>query len=414
MPQALRRLSGCLTLGLSCLVARPAAAQDSTLTRLSHRHQYTLAASIDGTQFSGAGWDRLRADVLGSQFVLLGEDHGTAQIPLFATAVARAFKPAVYVGEVDPYVAHKVTELAANAGEPTAYARQYPGALCFAAIAEEFEFIRSVQQQHARIVGIDQVFAAAAAPFYTQLASQVSSKAAQGYFSRQAARYQAQDHLNLQQQTPYYALTKQTPGSIDSLLRYTKNEKPAVQKMAQDYAASYHIYTDQGGNHQRRLNLMRRNLLRELVAYQTAAGLATPPVLVKLGGVHLARGLSPIGLGEFYDVGNLVQNLADVQDKKSLHILILGKQGHKLATLNPVNTEKLSASYTEADYDADVPVKLFTDQVSGPAWSVFDLRPLRTALTDGKLHVASQALERTILGYDYLVVIPETTASRPM
>ena len=414
MLHVLRRLSGCLVLGLSCLAARPAAAQDSTLTRLSHRHQYALAASADGSQFSGAGWDRLRADILRSQFVLLGEDHGIAQIPQFAAAVAREFKPAMYVGEVDPYVAQKVTELAAKAGEPTAYARQYPGALCFAAIAEEFEFIRSVQQQHARIVGIDQVFAAAAVPFYTQLASQVSSKAAQGYLRREAARYQAQDRLNLQQQKPYYALTKQTPGSIDSLLRYTKNEQPAVQKMAQDYAASYHIYTDQGGNHQRRLNLMRRNLLRELAAYQTPAGLATPPVLVKLGGVHLARGLSPIGFGEFYDVGNLVQNLADVQDKKSLHILILGKQGRKLATLNPANTEKLSVPYTEADYDADVPVKLFTDQVSGPAWSVFDLRPLRTALTDGKLHVASQALERTILGYDYLVVIPETTASRPI
>lgn len=404
----LAALSGLLA-GLGTV---PAVAQDSTLVRLSSHNTYPL--QVNGGQLSGAGWDKLVADVQKSQFVLVGEDHGIAQIPLFTAALAREFKPAVYVGEIDPYVARKVTELAAQPGEPTTYARQYPGALCFAAMAEEFELIRSLQQQRARIVGIDQLFAAGAAPFYTQLAGQVKNRKAQAYFGQQAARYQAQDQLNLQQQKPYYALTKQTPGSIDSLLAYAKSENSAVQKMTQDYAASYHIYTDKSDNHQRRLNLMRRNLLQELQPYQTAAGLSTPPVLIKLGGVHLARGLSPIGFGEFYDVGNLVQNLADVQDKKSLHVLILGKQGHKLATLNPAHTARLSVPYTEADYDDTIPVKAFTDQVNGPAWSVFNLRPLRTALTAGKLHVASQALERTIMGYDYLVVIPETTASRPM
>jgi hypothetical protein len=44
---------------------------------------------------------------------------------------------------------------------------------------------------------------------------------------------------------------------------------------------------------------------------------------------------------------------------------------------------------------------------------VFDLRPARRAITASKLQV-SEALRRYILGYDYLVVIPETTASKPM
>ncbi|WP_223649946.1 hypothetical protein [Hymenobacter psoromatis] len=400
------------TLGLAALVIQPAAAQDSTLTRLIRRNQYAFAPS--GTQFSGLGWERLLTDVRKSHFVLVGEYHGLAQIPLFTAAVAQEFKPTVYVGEVDPYVARKLTELTAQPGEPTAYVRQYPGALCFATMAEEFELIRSLRAQHTRIIGIDQVFAATAASFYTQLAGEVKHQAVRAYLTQQAARYQIQDQLNKQQRNPYYALLKQTPGSVDSLIALTQAESPTARQMAQDYAASYQIYIGKGGNHQRRLNLMKRNLLQALQRYQTATGLNIPPTLVKMGGVHLARGLSPIRFGEYYDIGNLMQNLADVQDKKSLHVLVLGKQGHKLATLNPENIEKLSIPYTEADYDDEAPIKAFTDQVSGPAWAIFDLRPLRNALTAGKLQLAKPALERIMLGYDYLVIIPETTASHPM
>lgn len=86
-------------------------AQDSTLTRLIGRSQYPL--QVSGATFSGLGWDKLLADVRRSQFVLVGEDHGIAQILLFTAAVTREFKPAVYVAEIDPYVATTLTQFAA-------------------------------------------------------------------------------------------------------------------------------------------------------------------------------------------------------------------------------------------------------------------------------------------------------------
>lgn len=273
--------------------------------------------------------------------------------------------------------------------------------------------MKALRVQQTRLVGIDQVWSFSAAPFYTRLAGQVKSAPTRTYLRQRAAAYQAQDQANERLGGHVYAMTAQAPSAGDSLVALTKKESPAVQRMVQDYVTSYHIYKDRG-THQARLDLMKRNLLRELRPYQTATSLIIPRMLFKFGGLHLARGASPIRHGEFYDVGNLVQNLADVQDQKSVHILILGKQGTKAVGLNPQFPAKNVSAYTEADYDDDIPVKLFTDQVSGPAWSVFNLRPLRTALTDGKLHVMSQALERTIMGYDYLVVIPETTASKPM
>jgi hypothetical protein len=417
MLQVLRRISGCVALGLVCLAARPASAQDSTLTRLSHRYHYTLAASADGTQFSGAGWERLRTDVLKSQFVLLGEDHGMAQIPLFAAAVARELKPKLYVGEVDPTTAQELTRLTAQPGLPTTYLRQYPMALCFGAMAEEFDLLRALRQQGTQLLGIDQVFAANAAPFYQQLAEQVKSPAARTYLKQRAATYQAQDLANERAGGQNLAMLHQSAASVDSLLAMTKAESPAVRQQAQDYAASYHIYTDTtGDNHQRRVNLMKRNLTLALRPYQTATGSAAPKMLFKLGGHHLGRGVSTLRFGAFYDVGNLVQNIADVQDQASLHILIVGKQGRKTSGLNPLFPDKNVTAYTDADYGPtkEIPIKPFTDQVSGSAWSVFDLRPLRKAITAGKLQVAVPALQRLLLGYDYLVIIPETTASRPI
>lgn len=395
------------------LVVQRAFAQDSTLLRLARRYQYPLQAS--GTQFSGSGWEKLRADVLKSQFVLLGEDHGTAQIPLFAAAVARELQPTLYALEVDPCVATTLRQLATQPSQPTAYLKQYPGALCFSSLAEEFTLVRTLHAQQTRAIGLDQIFIINAAPFYQQLAAQAKGSAARAYLHQRAAAYHAQEQANLRQGSKTFVLLQQTPAAIDSLLTITKKESSAVQKMAQDYADSYRIYTT--GGHQDRLNLMKRNLLQELRPYQTASGLQAPKMLFKFGAQHLARGGSPITGGEFYDLGNLVQNLADVQAQQSLHILVLGKQGTKIASLGGLlSADQKADAYTSSIYEgtAGFPVKLFMDQVSEPAWSAFDLRPMRTAFAKGTLQLPNRQLERIITGYDYLVVIPETTASHPI
>lgn len=393
---------GCkLLVGAALMSSLPVAAQDSTLTRYARQNQYVLQAN--GPQFGGAGWDQLLADVRKSQFVLVGEDHGTAQIPAFTAALAREFRPAVYVAEIDPYVAQALTRLTAQPGPPTAYQRQYPESLCFYDLAEEYELARSLRAQQTRLVGIDQVFITTAAPFYAQLASLVKSQSARAYFTERATTYQHQTQAYEKRSAEEWVMNKQTQAAIDSLLAFAKNEGPIARQMAQDYAASYAIY--HSGSHQARLSLMKRNLLREL-----RPGEAAPRMLFKFGAYHVARGLSPAPFGEFYDVGNLVQNLADTQGQKSLHVLVIGKQGAEAHGTNPNFPDKNIATYTAADKPK---YQQFLALSTGPAWSVFDLRPARRAITAGKLQV-SETLRRYILGYDYLVVIPEATASHPL
>lgn len=402
-----RRLPACLGYHLVfCLLllsqVLPGHAQDSTLTRLVRQHQFAL--TTDGTRFSGPGWDRLRAAAQKSQFVLVGEDHGLAQIPVFTAAVAEAFKPAVFIAEIDPYVAQALTRLAAQPGGAVAYEQQYPEALCFYDLREEFELARRLCGQQVQLLGLDQVYGSTAAPFYQQLAGLVKSPATKAYLRRQAQRYQRQQQAFARAGQDGWVMEQQTPATVDSLLTLTKTERPAARQMAQDYATSYAIYKSQ--SHQDRLNLMKRNLLQALPPGQPA-----PRTLLKLGANHAARGLSPATFGEFYDVGNLVQNLADAQGQRSLHLRVIGRQGTQATGSNPYFPAKNSTRYTAAD---KAKYEVFLARATGPDWLVVDLRPARRALTTGQLQVRDVALQRTIQGYDYLIVIPETTASHPL
>lgn len=412
---SLRHAGGWLVAGLLAGAALPARAQDSTLTRLIRQNHYPLVAS--GAQFSGAGWDKIRVSVQQSQFVLVGEDHGTAQIPQFTAAVAQVLHPALYVAEIDPYVAQTLISLAGQPGPPTAYLRQHPGALGFYTWAEEFELVRTLRAQQAQVVGLDQVFATTAGPFYARLASIAKGKGARDYLQQRAAAYQAHD-LAIEHHDENFlklALVAQSPAAIDSLRTMTRQEGPAVQKMVQAYATSYQIYQSQikgTGGHQERLNLLKRNLLEAVRPYQTA-GPDLPKMLFKFGAAHVARGLSFLTAGEYYDVGNLAQDLAEANDQRSLHILVLGKQGSKTTGFS-ADPAKSAAAYTAAADYKSLQLAAFFGQATGPGWSVIDLRPARRALTAGKLPAPGQAAERIIQGYDYLVIIPETTASRPM
>lgn len=389
---------------LAGLLGQSAHAQDSTFTRLSQRNQYAMMLS--NTQFSGPGWDKLQQDVRQSQLVLLGEDHGTAQIPVFATALARELKPVVYVAEIDKYQAQDLSQLATQPGLPTAFQKEHPMGLSFYSWAEEFELARYLRSQHAAVLGIDQVSLVSTGRFFTMLASKVKSASTKAYLVKRAAAYQAQDRAKMSKGTANFSIY-QRPAALDSLRSLTRTEGPEVQQMVQDFAASSGIYqlNQQGDprSHQLRIDLMKRNLLQGLAAYQQP-GQPLPTMLFKFGAVHVSRGVSLNG--GVYDVGNLALNLADAHDQKSLHIYIMGQRGTRVQGFNPDDFSKNVAAYSNAD-----DLKPFAASAGSAAWQVFDLRPLRRALRRDQLKVASHDIEVTLMGYDYLIIIPETTAS---
>lgn len=396
-----------ITLGTTAYAQTPT---DTTFQRLMRKNQFSFTQT--GTQCSGPGWDKLQQDIQKSALVLVGEDHGMAQIPAFTQAVAQVLKPKLYVAEIDKYQAQDLTRLTAQPGLPTAYLQQFPMSLSFYSWAEEFELARALRAQNTKLLGIDQLGFAATGRTLTLMADQVKSKTTSTFLRRQAATIQAHDRAALiAADYGKVTINGMRPALLDSLRKMTSTEPLAVRQMLQDLEASVNIFrinaSGKPGGHQTRINLMKRNLLTELQPYQPA-GQPLPPMLFKFGAYHLGRGRSI--WGDIYDVGNLAVNLADAHDQKTLHIFVMGKQGQKVTGQNPVDFSKNASAYSVADEPMLKPFMAATP--AGAAWQVFDVRPLRRAMLYRNMPVADPQLQATILGYDYVVIIPETTASR--
>ncbi|OON70082.1 hypothetical protein B0919_04890 [Hymenobacter sp. CRA2] len=390
-------------------VAQAPAPADTAFVRLMRKHQAPL--TVAGAQLSGPGWDKLQQDIRQSAWVLVGEDHGMAEIPAFAQAVAQVLKPKVYVAEIDRYQARDLSRLAAQPGLPSAFLKQHPMELSFYSWAEEFELARALRAQGTSLVGVEQVGFAAPGRVLELMADEAKTKLARTYLRQLAAATQAQDRAALVSgRYESVAVNTLRSATLDSLRLLTRTERPQVRRMLQDLEASVAIFQTNAagkpGGHQARINLMKRNLLEELQPYQTA-GQPLPPMLFKFGANHLGRGRSI--WGDIYDVGNLAVNLADAHSQKTLHIFVIGKQGTKVMGQNPEDFSKNSGSYSAADEAMLRPFMAATP--AGAAWQVFDVRPLRRAMLYKGLPVPDQELQAVLLGYDYVVIIPQTTAS---
>ncbi|UOQ51428.1 hypothetical protein [Hymenobacter cellulosivorans] len=398
-----------LTASATLLTSAAALAQDSTLTRLIQKNQLPMLQT--GRQFAGTGWDKLRQEVAQSQFVAVGEAHGTAQIPQFTAALAQVLQPKVFAAEISPTEAQDLTRVIDQPATHRAFQQQHPFALSFFSWTEEAALARQLRAQNVQIMGIDQNNMFAAGRFYSRLAELSTGKAAKTYLLRRAAAIQAHDRAVMGSQGEQLTMLQQSAASLDSLVSLTRKESAQVQALVQGYVTSARIYQNNvkpatnAASHLERIGLMKHNLLRQLRAYQPTGTEPLPKMLLKFGAEHSGRGLSRSGV---YDVGNLVVNLADMQTQKSLHIIVLGKQGTTTAGFNPEDASKNTQSYQA---DPTSTYKLFLDQTGPQAWSVVDLRPLRRALNSRKLQVSSTTLERIIQGYDFFVIIPETTAN---
>ncbi|HLK97393.1 MAG TPA: hypothetical protein VK364_06465, partial [Hymenobacter sp.] len=201
---------------IALLLAGSAYAQDTTLTRLIQKNRYPL--ELRGPEPTGTGWDKLRESIQKSQFVLVGEEHGIAQIPVFTGAVAQVLKPAAFVAEIDTYQMQELTHLTAQPGPPTAYLKQHPYALSFYSWTEEYELARQLRAQNVQLIGVEQVNFFSIGSFYSQLATLAKNKQAKAYLQARATAYQAFDLAAMRQGKSDWAMFTQKQSAIDSLL----------------------------------------------------------------------------------------------------------------------------------------------------------------------------------------------------
>jgi erythromycin esterase-like protein len=422
--------------------ARPPAA-DSALVAALTRVRMPLRLDSAGALL-GDGARLLVDHGRAAQFLLVGEEHGVAQVPALTGALFRALVPAGYrhlAIETGHGVAAHLNRLVQD-GDTEANVRRFteaywPG-VPFYALREEArmlgDVVRAAGGRDDVLWGIDYDVLGDrwALRRLRELAPNASARAAADRVIAaadsgldRALREGNPSHVFMfaAADTTFAALGRAYGRDADPVRR-TGGPRPGPQggTSAPGEAARTLALLDETlrinrlfaagrgyeSNLLRAANLKRR--FGDLVdaAAGRAGGRASARVMVKLGANHLLRGRTWTNT---YDVGTLAHELAERRGGQAYGVLVVGGRGSRHAELDPrtfhyspAPGEMAGAEWARSVYAA----------ADSAAWTVFDLRALRSLVDAGTVRGLPPRLAQVVWGYDALVVLGGSTPSEPL
>lgn len=401
------------------LTTSPVRAQDSALVELlvANRHSVWLS----GDTLAGDGGRLLLDEAAGARYALLGEEHGIAEIPAFASAWFRGIVPAGYsrlAVEVGPDAGVLLDSLASSG---VAALREFqdahaPGFPFFVLESEAKLLVNArtaLPDEPVVIWGID----------YDILADRylfpLLEMAAESDSARAVIRsVQAQADSGIAE-----AVRTGNPGLIylfsapdEPFVRLRRALEPdsgssamRVIETMQETAAINRLFMsgENWESNRRRVAWLKRSMSGYLEAGRKAYG-EQPKVMVKLGYNHLARGLND---SRQFDVGAMLAQLAEADGERSFHLLVIGGPGARTAAFNPMEMRYVEQPASAlGDAAAGAPL---AELALENGWTLFDLRPLRPAIHDRRVN-ASDALVRLAFNFDAVLLISGGTPAQAL
>ena len=373
------------------------------------------ALSIEDGKLAGAGAPILQTAIAQADFVLLGEDHLTQEIPRFAAAVCDAMGASggfsAMAFESSPAVADFVEESLASPdrfGKMVDLEKRYPNSAAFLDVKDEYDLAAHCaqvsQRSGFRIWGLDQEFVGSAGWILERmLATQPGPAARAAILQLQAMERTDEEEARKTGDPSKLFMFAVSGAEIEkAAAALDKDGTPAARAAFHELTESREIYLGQedkpSDSNAQRARLMKRNFL---AGYQAASGPGKPPrVLLKFGDWHLYKGFNPL---HQHDLGNFVAEFADGRNSTSLHILVLGAKGTHALFNGYGRPLKFEPFVMDRDEDYRWLKPAIEAQKAG-AWTLFDLRQLRFKHLD-----LNADWERAIYGYDLFVLIPELT-----
>ena len=380
---------------VTVLFASAAFAQDSLITALAKNNQTSFVK--EANHFKGSGWDKILDQAKKSSNVMVGEEHFTNEVPFFVSKIAEQIKFDNFFCEIDPFTAHifeqKVKTLSADALKK--YTADYGNTFSFYAFESEFDLLKQLIKNNTNIRGTDQILLVADRLICNELMQTTKNKRAKAIY--EVIRDQSKSHFAAflkDQKNPFYLYTDDFEKKITELstLPLSANEKKIIAALK----LTAKIYKSQ--NHHLRIQLMKNQLMEKYNEWVNKKN------LYKYGANHAAKGES---LLEIFDIGNLVNSVADSQFTNSMHLMIIGKSGLQASPFQGFPAEKIDegAGYLKS-------LQPFLKLVQNSEWQCFDMLPIREAISKGKIKITDVRLSRIIKGFDLLVVVPEFTAAQ--
>ena len=285
-----------------CWVAR---AQDSTFNERLLKNRYAL--TLSGANLGGSALPVLETALEDAEFVLVGEDHGIAQIPAIVRGLCDHLTPAGFdtmALEVGPLAAKNLETWVRDQGgrgQLAAFERKYPATIAFYNWSEEFDLLSHCAAKAGgrfHLWGLDQELMGSSGWILTKILEQNPGPNA----AREARR------LLQKNEEAYQAAAKSgNPGELfmmsaserelNGLREWLQKEGNATsQALFDSLEESRQIYQKNmngqsaESNRQRAL-LMKHNFVAD---YRRATHRASAPkILFKFGAWHMFKGINP-------------------------------------------------------------------------------------------------------------------------
>ncbi|MDZ7628072.1 MAG: hypothetical protein U5J99_06640 [Parvularculaceae bacterium] len=395
-------------LGLGAL---PAAAQDGAPPALN-------AMRLDNGALTGPGADLLLADIPAAQFILVGEDHGFADPPEIAHALAKAARPyglVNHVVEIGPLTDEWVEARLAEGG-PDALAKALNGrplAMPFLGMREDAVladyFLKNAPRRRDVLWGVDQEFIGAPLIWFERLEALAPSDTARTLAADALAKERDAFAMGDFGAMFMFTAAPETFAAFSAAFAGVKDAGPIIEALRES-AAIYRDY-NAGKNFASnvdRIALIRREFLRQ---YGTAKGPA-PRVLMKMGATHLGLGTSTLST---FDLGSLTEGIAAGNGLGVLRILILPLSG-KQTTIAPSADGAFKIVDKTFELTAEILKAIGVDDaaIASEGYTVIALEPARRALEQKKLNALTSEQRFFILGYDYLITTKSARAATPL
>lgn len=358
---------------------------------------------------SGPGGERIRNDLADTQFVALGEDHGFADAPILAQALAadmeRQGGPVYHAAEIGPFSAewlgnHFSGITTSNGLKKVGAALKGKGlAMPFTSNVEDATLAAGFIEANgtSRLWGIDQEFMGAPMILLEGLSQRTKDEAVR---NRMLGISEA-DRIALGKLAFDDAwLAKANADDFGAFSKAFAGDKAALS-LLEALAASAKIYQLNNSGSYAASNELRSALMQHYFLENYKKSGRAPKVLLKMGANHLGRGTTPVGI---YDLGSLLPGLAAANGKKSLHIAFIPVAGSvrsiapsetRVTAVKPYEDEGMGALLAAAGISVDA--------LPATGHVVIPLTAIRLRLS-GKQKRDLPELARFVLnGFDYLV-----------
>jgi hypothetical protein len=406
---------------LAGLLIGPVARAETAITGEDEVHRIIASArvplNVHGQTFSGPGWDLIQQEVGSAQFIAVGEDHFTREVPEFVSALCDALGPQSLEAmaiEAGPEVAGFMQKrLSSDRFEQDMadLTDRYPDSVAFFNMAEESALLTHCARASGRpdfeIWGLDQEFLGAGGWLLDMILAEPLSAPARASMQKLRAEETQDAELAKVSGDPVklflFNVSDATLEAAQELLAQGGSERS--RQLLASIMTTHKIYKENvegspRANHDRAV-LLKKEFLSRLHGWQGSG--KGGKILLKFGEWHLYRGYNPLGQR---DLGNFVAEYADVKDTPSLHIAVLGSRGVHALYGGYARAMERSA-FVMSDDPRYQWLKVAADVAEPNGWTVFDLHRLRGA----GARTLPEGWRKLSDGYDLLVLTPEISPS---